>query len=60
MPREAKAYLHDMRQAASLITEFTEGMDFDAYAADPMVRAAVEREFEIIGEALSQPAKAGP
>ena len=57
MPREAKAYLHDMRQAASLISEFTEGLDFDAYAADAMVRAAVEREFEIIGEALAQLAK---
>ena len=60
MPREAKAYLHDMRQAASLISEFTEGLDFDAYAADAMVRAAVEREFEIIGEALSQLAKLDP
>jgi uncharacterized protein with HEPN domain len=49
-----------MRQAASLITEFTEGMDYDAYAADPMVRAAVEREFEIVGEALSQLAKLDP
>jgi len=30
MPREQKAYLHDMRQAAALIADFTEGMDFDA------------------------------
>jgi len=44
MPPEAKAYLHDMRQAAALISEFTEGLDFDAYAADAMVRAAVERQ----------------
>ena len=60
MPREAKAYLHDMRQAASLISEFTEGLDFDAYAADAMVRAAVEREFEIIGEALGRLANQDP
>ena len=60
MPREPKAYLHDMRQAASLIAEFTEGLDFDAYAADAMVRAAVERQFEIIGEALGQLAKLDP
>lgn len=45
MPREPKAYLHDMRQAAALIAEFTAGLDSDAYAADAMVRAAVEREF---------------
>ena len=60
MPREPKAYLHEMRQAAALIAEFTEGQDFEAYAADAMVRAAVERQFEIIGEALGQLAKLDP
>ena len=60
MPREAKAYLHDMRQAAALIADFTEGLDFDAYTADAMVRSAVERQFEIIGEALGQLAKVDP
>jgi uncharacterized protein with HEPN domain len=60
MPREPKAYLHDMRQAAALIAEFTKGMDFEAYAADAMARAAVERQFEIIGEALGQLAKLDP
>ena len=60
MPREPKAYLYDMRQAAALIAEFTDGLDFDAYAADAMVRAAVERQFEIIGEALGQLAKLEP
>jgi uncharacterized protein with HEPN domain len=60
MPREPGAYLHDMRQAAALIADFTEGLDFDAYAADAMVRAAVERQFEIIGEALGQLAKLDP
>jgi len=49
-----------MREAAALIARFTEGLDFDAYAADPMVRAAVERQFEIIGEALGQLAKVDP
>lgn len=49
-----------MREAAALIAEFTEGLDFDAYAADAKVRAAVEREFEIIGEALGQLAKLDP
>ena len=60
MPREPKAYLHDMRQAAALIAEFTDGLDFDAYAADAKVRSAVERQFEIIGEALGQLAKLDP
>ncbi len=60
MPREAKAYLYDMRQAAMLIADFTAGLDFERYAANAMVRAAVERQFEIIGEALSQLAKLDP
>ena len=44
MPREAKAYLYDMRQAAALIADFTTGLDYLAYAADAMVRSAVERQ----------------
>lgn len=60
MPREPKAYLHDIRQAAALIAEFTQGLDFAAYAANAMVRAAVERQFEIVGEALGQLAKLDP
>ena len=60
MPRDARAHLYDMQQAASLVAEFTAGMDFDAYAANAMVRAAVERQFEIIGEALGQLAKLDP
>lgn len=60
MPREAKAYLYDMRQAATLIAEFTSGLDFERYEADAMVRAAVERQFEIIGEALGQLARLEP
>jgi uncharacterized protein with HEPN domain len=32
-------------------------MDAAAYASNPMAQAAVERKFEVIGEALSQLAK---
>lgn len=60
MPREPRAYLYDIAQAARLIAEFTAGLDFDAYAERPMVRAAVERQFEIIGEALRQLASVDP
>lgn len=60
MPRDARAYLYDMRQASALIAEFTAGLDFDAYVADAKVRSAVERQFEIIGEALGQLAKLDP
>lgn len=54
MRLELKKYLHDIRQAADLLAEFTSGRTFADYARDAMLRAAVEREFEIIGEALSR------
>jgi uncharacterized protein with HEPN domain len=57
MRLEAKKYLFDMRQAAALLSQFTAGKHFADYAADPMLSAAVEREFEIIGEALGQLSK---
>lgn len=44
-------------RAAQAIQAFTHGMDASAYTADEMVQAAVERKFEIIGEALNQLAK---
>jgi uncharacterized protein with HEPN domain len=47
-------YLWDVQQAAEAIGQFTHGLDAAGYAANPLVRAAVERQFEIIGEALNQ------
>lgn len=57
MQLEAKKYLYDIQQAASRITEFTSGKALDGYRGDGMLRSAVERQFEIIGEALAQLAK---
>lgn len=57
MQLEAKKYLYDVQQAASRIAEFTSGKQLEDYRADPMLRSAVERQFEIIGEALAQLAK---
>ena len=54
MRHETKKYLYDVAQAAELIAQFTAGKTFADYLADPMLRAAVERKFEIIGEALVQ------
>ena len=54
LPREAKKYLYDMAEAADLIAQFTAGRTFEEYRVDPMLRSAVERQFEIIGEALNQ------
>ena len=57
MQRDPRAFLWDVREAALAIPSFTTGMDAAAYAANPMAQAAVERKFEIIGEALSQLSK---
>jgi uncharacterized protein with HEPN domain len=49
-----------MQQAALLLAQFTAGRSFTDYLNDAMLRSAVERQFEIIGEALSQLAKRDP
>lgn len=55
---DAKKYLWDARRAAERIGRFTDGKSFDDYVNDELLRAGVERQFEIIGEALNQLCKA--
>jgi uncharacterized protein with HEPN domain len=54
MARDPRAYAWDALQAIRRIGEFTQGKTLEDYAGEPMLRAAVERQFEIIGEALRQ------
>jgi uncharacterized protein with HEPN domain len=54
MQREAKAYLWDIANAAASIRSFTAEKDLNDYQQDELLRAAVERKFGIVGEALSQ------
>ncbi len=60
MRLETKKLLYDILQAAKSLEQFTRGRSFANYQADPMLRAAVERQFEIIGEALRRLAKGDP
>ena len=57
---ETSVLLWDARHAAEKIVRFTAGCTFDDYLADEMMSAAVERQFEIIGEAFSQLRRAFP
>lgn len=52
MKLEAKKLLFDVIKACDDVEQFTTGKALDDYLAGEMLRAAVERKFEIIGEAL--------
>lgn len=54
MQLEVRKLLRDMLGGAKLIEEFTRGQRWEDYAADAKLRSAVERQFEIVGEALTQ------
>lgn len=51
---DVRKFLHDIKIACELIEGFVRGKTIDDYLTDPMLRSAVERQFEIIGEALNQ------
>jgi uncharacterized protein with HEPN domain len=57
---ESKKFLFDISRAAALAQEFIAGKTFEDYAANPMLRSAVERQLEIVGEALAQLSRRDP
>ena len=60
MGRDPKAYLWDAKAAADAIAEFVAGRTFGEYKSDLLLRSAVERQFEIVGEALNQLSRVAP
>ena len=60
MRRDVRAYLWDARVAVDSIREFTRGRSQEQYRHDAMLRSAVERQFEILGEALNQLRRLAP
>lgn len=53
MQPESIKYLRDVQRAGELIAQFVHGVEEADYLRDEMRRSAVERQLEIIGEALN-------
>lgn len=60
MPRDPRAFLWDVRQGADHIAAFVRGKTFEEFAREELLHSAVERQLEIIGEALNQLATLAP
>lgn len=55
MELEVKKYLFDIRESIDSIENYLgHKRDFTVYLSNKMLRRAVEREFEIIGEAMNR------
>ncbi|WP_349342861.1 HepT-like ribonuclease domain-containing protein [Marinobacter sp. MMG032] len=60
MQREALKYLYDILAAAEKVQRFIAGSSEDDYLSDELLQSAVERQFEIIGEAMGKLHKIAP
>ena len=61
MKPEVSKFLYDILGSIDSIYSFLgETNDFNIYLSDKMLRRAVEREFEIIGEAMNRLSKIDP
>jgi len=60
MQRDPRAYLWDICDSADAVAAFVTGRTEQDYRSDRRLRSAVERQFEIIGEALNQPSRIAP
>ena len=54
MRHDVRKLCFDILQAIEEIKTFTVGLDFEGYQQNRLIRLAVERDYEIIGEALKR------
>ncbi len=60
MQPKAPKLLEDIRDAAAFIREAVRGKTLDDYQRERLLRQAIERNFEIIGEAMNRLAQHAP
>jgi len=60
MQPEIRKFLYDVRAACEALLEFTDGKTLRDYRADLLLRSGIERQLQIIGEALNQANKIDP
>jgi len=60
MHADAQKLLWDARLAADRVARFITGKTFADYSQDEFLRSAVERQFEIVGEAFNQLRRVDP
>lgn len=56
----SKAHLWDAREACLAILSFVDGIDGNEFHANLLVQSAVERQLEILGEALNRLRRTDP
>lgn len=54
LPRDVRHWLWDVRESSDIILEVAGELSYAQFVADRVKRSAVEREFEIITEALKR------
>ena len=54
MKDEILAHLHDVLQSGRAIKESISNRTLESYTSDELLRSAVERKFEIMGEAINR------
>lgn len=60
MERDPAVLIWDAKRSTEAILRFTAQLSVEDYAGSEMVRSAVERQFEIIGEALNRLRRVDP
>ncbi len=60
MKHDPKVCFIDVLNACQQILDFTKSVSFEEYRSNDLITSAVERKFEIIGEALNRVRKTDP